>query len=222
MKRIVLSLALITYSGLILAQTKFGLKAGSNFASALLKEDGSSTTYSPSSRLSFNFTGLADIPLSPVISFQPGISVSGKGYETKETIDVVDFEYEYKQAADLLYLEIPLNAVAKFNAGNGKLLVGAGPYAGYGLSGKAKITIKGTDENGKAVSESEKVDIEFGDEEDKLKSLDFGVNFLTGYELNNGLSFNVGYGLGLSNISPKDSGSTMKHKIFSISLGFLF
>ena len=37
-----------------------------------------------------------------------------------------------------------------------------------------------------------------------FKPLDGGLNFIAGYEFNNGLCFNVNYSLGLADITPSD------------------
>src|SRR5690606_6333435 len=111
----------------------------------------------------------------------------------------------------IMSLDIPVNAVAKFpTGGSGNFFIGAGPYVGFGLSGK----YKGEDANGKFEN-----DIEFGSGEGKdLKRTDFGVNFLAGYQLTNGFQINAGYGLGLTNLAP-NSGS-IKNRVWSVGIGF--
>jgi hypothetical protein len=61
-------------------------------------------------------------------------------------------------------------------------------------------------------------DINFGEQGD-MSSIDFGMNFLLGYQLKNGLSVNAGYGLGLTNNYENLSS---KNKVFSLGLGFAF
>jgi len=225
MKKLFIAAALLLSSSAIFAQTKFGIKGGVNFANMTLKEDGSSATYSPSSQTSFHITGLADIKVNETFSFQPGLSLSGKGFSNKYSTDYsfVGFDYSasYENHTNVYYLEIPLNAVAKLQAGSGKFLIGAGPYTSFGLSGKTKTKTTGTDEEGNNVNETENEDIEFGSGEEQMKRFDFGLNFLAGYELQNGVSLNAGYGLGLNNLANSNEGS-VKNKVFSISVGFLF
>ncbi len=217
MKKLFIAAALLLSSSAIFAQTKFGVKGGVNFANVNVKEDESPFSMSPSSITSFHVTGLADIPVSSIFSLQPGLSFTGKGFK----VDMSEDGNTYKATANVYYLEIPINAVAKFPAGSGKFFIGAGPYAGIGLTGKTKTETSGDIAD---LIPSEKKDIKFGNnaEEDDLKRADLGLNFLAGYELNNGLTLNGGYGLGLTNLEPKGNGASSKHKVFSISVGFLF
>lgn len=86
-----------------------------------------------------------------------------------------------------MYIEVPVNLVYSIPTGNsGNIFLGAGPYAGFGIHGKAK---QGN------VSESGS----FSDAD--LKTFDAGLNFLGGYKFINGFLINGGYGLGLTNIA---------------------
>ena len=60
---------------------------------------------------------------------------------------------------------------------------------------------------------------------DNLKSVDFGVNFLAGYQLSSGLNFGAGYGLGLTNLTPTSTSSTnveQNNRVLSFTLGYAF
>jgi hypothetical protein len=222
MKKILFTATLLISSTLLFSQTKFGLKAGVNFANVTFEEEGSDLEVSPSSLTSFHFGGFAEIGLSKSLYFQPGLSISGKGFKFEQSESEGGFSGSEKITSNFMYLEVPLTLLAKFNAGTGKIFVGAGPYLGYGISGKEKYELKidgpGTEFD---ESESDSDDIKFGDKEEEYKPLDLGLNFSTGYELANGLFINAGYGLGLNNISNGE-GSSVKHKVVSISLGFKF
>jgi hypothetical protein len=200
MKKILFTATLLISSTLLFSQTKFGLKAGVNFANQQVKSEGVSASFS--SLTSFHLMGLVDYSISPSISIQPGLGISGKGFK-------LDMMGETAKV-NLMYLDIPVNAVAKFPIKSlGKFFIGAGPYAAIGISGKA--TADGEEDSENLFSE------------DGYKRGDFGLNLLGGLELKNGITFNVNYGLGLSNIAQSASdGDSLKNKVFSISLGFLF
>lgn len=195
----------------------FGVKAGLALPSQTTSAMGISV--STSTKTSFYVGALANIGISPIFSVQPGLTYVNKGgkIDFSEMIDEAgfdpdDFDGTQKATFNFSYLELPVNLVANFNAGEGKVFVGAGPYLGYALSGNAKVG---------SISE----DAEFGSGEDQVKRMEFGVNFLGGYQLNNGLNLHVGYGLGLSNLSNDNSSgikSTTKNKVFSVGLGFNF
>ncbi|RXF69139.1 porin family protein [Arcticibacter tournemirensis] len=198
MKKVFLSLSLLFVMGAVFGQeVKYGLKAGVNFANQTFSSSGMSVSLS--SLTSFHFHGFVDYGVSPNFSIQPGIGVSGKGFKSDSG--------EEEAEVNVMYLDIPVNALAKFPVSFGKIFLGGGPYAGVKLSEKYKL-------------EGETLD----EDESSFNTADFGVNFLGGLEFNNGLTLNANYGLGLINVM-KDSelaDVTAKNKVFSISVGFLF
>ncbi|HEX8376944.1 MAG TPA: porin family protein [Pedobacter sp.] len=201
MKKILFTATLLISSTLLFSQTKFGLKAGVNFANQQVSTQGISASFS--SLTSFHFMGLVDYSISPAFSIQPGLGISGKGFK----FDVEDVTGKI----NLMYLDIPINAVAKFPIKSlGKFFIGAGPYAAIGISGKG--TADGEEDSDDLFSE-----------EGGYKRGDFGMNFLGGLEFKNGITFNANYGLGLSNVAVNNEEDlSIKNKVFSISLGFLF
>ncbi|WAC40853.1 porin family protein [Pedobacter sp. SL55] len=191
----------------------FGVKAGVAFPSITLSSMGISVN--TSSKTSFYVGGIADINISPIFSFQPGLTYVGKGgkFDLSEMVEQIGVDPEELDGVDAVtfnysYLELPLNLLANFNAGTGKFFVGAGPYAAYALSANMKAG-------------DQKLDAEFGSEEGQLKRMEFGLNFLGGYKLSNGLNLHAGYGLGLSTTENSSEGTT-KNKVFSVGLGFNF
>ena len=195
----------------------YGVKAGVTFPTFSLSGDDFNGN-SAKSITSFYVGGIVNIPVHSMLSVQPGLTLIGKGGKTTSAIvgssDFVEFTP--------LYLEVPVNVVASFEAGPGKVFVGAGPYLSFGIGGKLKSTKSD-------VTTSQ--DLKFGtnsstDQSKHFKSLDFGVNFLLGYQLTNGLSINGGYGLGLTNISPNtdiaNNTGSLKNSVVSVGLGFAF
>lgn len=180
------------------AQIGYGVKAGVNLSKVSGKNINSDNL------TSFNFTGYMDAPIAPNLSIQPGISLQGKGGKSSFLEDNLNVENK----TDLMYLEIPVNFVYYVDAGMGDIFVGAGPYAGFGLSGKTKVG-------------NVKTDIEWGGD-NGMKRFDYGANFLVGYKFDNGFLVSGGYGLGLGNMMPKSVDSNMKqhNRTFSIGVGF--
>ncbi len=216
-------LVLLTLFGTLstYAQVSFGVKAGFSSASVSAEE-------ADLSRLSAWHAGaIADISLAENFSLQPQLLVSAKGAKQKgfsETIEIPGFPsetVEYPSSkATLTYIELPINFLYKHEAGAGKIFVGAGPYVGFGLSGKIKTD--GEDDgdikfDGKTFEEAGESD----EAAMHLKRMDAGANFLAGYELKNGLLFSVNYSLGLTNIAPEE-GDKWKNSYLGISVGYLF
>jgi len=184
------------------AQTSYGLKAGVNFAK--YKISGGNTTYTSDANTSFYITGYADIPFAPSFSVQPGLSLQGKGGK----VSAGEFGLDEDAKDNLMYIEVPVNLVYYVPTGDaGKVFLGAGPYAGFGIHAKAS---KGN------YSESGS----FGDA--GIKTFDAGLNLLAGYKLTNGFLINAGYGLGLTNMYKDIEGVTSKNRVFSVGVGYQF
>jgi opacity protein-like surface antigen len=217
MKTLVLSLLTVAGLGFAAsAQTNkpvtFGVKAGIAFPSMTVSSGSASVNFD--SKTSFYVGGTVDFAVSDIISIQPGLTFINKG--TKLNDNSISFEEEEfgtdeEATLNFKYLELPVNVVANFKLGSGKLFVGAGPYFAYALSANGKIG-------------SVKEDIKFGENESEFKRSDFGLNFLAGYQLNNGFNIHAGYGLGLSSILDQDVSEdiTFKNKVFSVGVGFSF
>ncbi|WP_316803841.1 porin family protein [Pedobacter nototheniae] len=218
MKKLTLSLLMVAGLGLAAsAQTspvKFGVKAGVTFPSLTTSgSDAGGETAFNKSTTSFYVGGTVDIPVSEMFSVQPGLSLIGKGGKESNLAGTT-----LSAKINTMYIEIPVNAVVSFKTGDaGKVFIGAGPYYAMAISGKLKVG-------------DQSADIKFGKSEDNLgeddlglRRGDFGVNFLGGFQLNNGLNIHAGYGLGLSNILPEGNGNVkLKNSVISVGVGFSF
>ncbi|MEO5910329.1 MAG: porin family protein [Pelobium sp.] len=213
MKKIILVAVAMVIGGATFAQsrtTTFGLKAGVNLPKYKYVNDNANTSNETETTTNFHVTGYANVPVSTYFSIQPGVSLQGKGakyYETGST-QIED---------NVLALEVPVNLVANLPAGPGKFYLGAGPYAGFNIAGKRKFISNNSTADR---------DLAFGDSNgDDLKSLDFGLNFLAGYQLSSGVNFGAGYGLGLTNLTPTSTSNTnieQNNRVLSFSVGYAF
>lgn len=207
MKKLLLSFgAVVLLAAGAQAQTSYGLKAGVNLGKySNLGDD-------QSNNVSFHVTGFADIPVAPQFSIQPGVSLQGKGTKFDGSLDNASAEY----TRNVMSIEVPVNAVYYIPAGTGNVFLGAGPYAGFNISGKDKL--KG-DLDG--YSGDTEWDLEFSGDNKDMNLIDAGINFLGGYKFNNGLLINAGYGLGLTNLNP-GNGDKINSRTLSFGLGFQF
>jgi hypothetical protein len=217
MKKIILVAVALVFGGATFAQTnsttgtkpRFGLKGGLNLPKYKYVNDNNNTSDETETTTNFHLTGYADAPIGGVFSIQPGISLQGKGakYFDNGTTQVED---------NVLAIEIPVNILANLAAGPGKLFIGGGPYAGFNVSAQRKFISGNTNST----------DLSIGNNSgDALKALDFGVNFLAGYQLSTGLNFSAGYGLGLTNLRPTSTSNTnveQNNRVLSFSVGFAF
>jgi len=191
-------------------KTTFGVRAGVNFTN-LNGEDDNGTDYKNKIKAGFNIGVNAEIPVASQFYLQPGLLFSTKGAKADEGDGKMN----------LSYLEVPINFLYKPTLGAGKLLLGFGPYVGFGIGGKYK-------EGNTDVKVKFKNDVKATDPSDKiyLKGLDFGGNLLVGYELTSNISFQLNAQLGMSNLEPKYNGkksdAKTKNTGFGISVGYRF
>ncbi|QHS57697.1 PorT family protein [Mucilaginibacter sp. 14171R-50] len=178
----------------------FGIRGGVNFAK-LSASDGNITATS-NSTTTFAAGVFADFKFGSV-SLQPALNYMGKGGEGDDGNGGVTKIKTY-------YLQVPVNVVYHIPATFGQVYFGAGPYVGYGLSGK--VTSTGLNVN---------ADVTFGDGPDDIKRTDFGLDGIAGFEFSNGFILGVNYDLGLSNVTNESSFST-KNRVFGVSVGFKF
>lgn len=212
MKKLVVAIAMLGISVGAFAQGQpmgFGIKAGVNFPK--YNFSGGSNTVETDASTNFHVTAFLDAPIfTDYLYVQPGLSLQGKGAKFAEGSFVGE---DFRVTQNTMWLEVPVNIVAKAPTGQmGHLFVGAGPYLGFGLSGKNKLS----GEN----SSTDLGDFKFGNDEDQ-KGLDFGLNFIAGYQLNSGLIIHGGYGLGLTNLAPNGSGDVKQtNRVWTVGLGF--
>jgi hypothetical protein len=204
---VVIALTVTTQS---FAQVKFGVKAGLNIANMLEKDNDETYSKDYKSKIGFHLGGTADFAISEKFAIEPGLLFSTKGYKMEDSGETMSY--------NLNYLEIPINAVYKIDLGSAKVLINAGPYLGFAISGKMKASVARFGENGD--EKEQKIEIGSDKEKDMIKPLDFGLNFGAGVDIK-GITIGLQYGLGLANLSlTTDNGYKMNNKVFGISVGY--
>lgn len=205
MKKLILSASAVLFGLGAFAQAPmgYGIKAGVNLPNYHYSSSGN--TFDTKASTNFHITGYLDAPVSNSVWIQPGISLQGKGAK-------FDFGNTGTYTENTMWIEVPVNAVAKFYTGDaGNFYIGAGPYAAFGISGKRNYS--------SSFGQAE-TDFKFGQDENQ-KGFDAGVNFLAGYQLSSGLTLGAGYGLGLANIAPNGTGNVKQNnRVLSFSVGF--
>jgi hypothetical protein len=203
MKKILFAALLVVSANVVMAQVRFGAKLGPNWANWTVKEDGQKDDEFKS-RLGFHAGFVADIGLSEKFSIQPQLLYVNKG-------SAIDHE-DHTDNAVIQSIDIPINFLFKAPSSGGNFFIGGGPNLGFNLSGMLK-----SDEEG-----DEKIEI--GSDVGQLKGFDFGLNFLAGYELKNGLFFSANYTPGLTNLANVPSGVdyTARSNYFGLSVGYFF
>ena len=156
------------------------------------------------SKIGYKVGLAAEYSFVEALSLQTGVLLSNKGakYEIEESGN------SYKGKNSLNYMEIPLNLAFKFN----NFQVHAGPYVGFGLSGKSEY--EGTS-GGNSVSEESTIKFKNNITESNLDDLDADATYMrrTDVGLNLGVGYRFGsvlvtatYSKGLSNLYPTYEG----------------
>ncbi|AWO01623.1 hypothetical protein DLD77_07910 [Chitinophaga alhagiae] len=225
-KRIVLTCMAVGLSVAAMAQVRVGVKGGWNIANVTNTNSGG--VDNNRSLNSFHVGAIADIPLSPVLSLQPGVFYTGKGSRLSE--GDTDGSTYYKTTTNPQYIEIPVNFVGKIPVGEqAKVFLGVGPYAAFGVAGKNKweASLAGVKTSGESnIKWDDDTPFNDGDQNrgyDKYKRFDYGGNFLAGVEFGNFL-ISAQYGLGFGKILSGADNSTddkSKNRVWSFSVGYL-
>ena len=207
MKKFLFTLLALASFSLINAQensTRFGAKAGLNISN--LTGEGADLIRAKTN-VGFHVGAVVEIPISENFAFQPELVYSNQGAE-------IDFP-GLEASSIINYINIPL--IAKYYIAQGFSLQ-AGPQISILVS--AEDTAEGSIDTGFGVINIEETE----DARDDYKTIDVGLNFGLGYQLEFGMFFDARYNLGLSNILDEDlfGDLDLKNSVFQISLGYKF
>jgi hypothetical protein len=200
------------------------LRAGINFANVTITNDGNIDDNKMLTSFQVGFTG--DVKMAPMLFFQPGILLTGKGSKTQSG-NTTDATY-YRATSNPLYVEIPANFVFKSPTGPVKFFAGAGPYLAIGIAGKNKV-------DGKFLGSSfhSEKSIEWSNDDPStlnyeegagygiMKRFDYGLNGLAGIQTEH-IVLGVNYGFGLAKLQSGSNSSAddkNKHRVFSVFVG---
>jgi hypothetical protein len=140
-----------------------------------------------------------------------------KGVQADATANLFGQSLRVSAKQSIGYLELPVNLAFAIPVGSHHLVIGAGPYGGYGVSGKTTIQSSVNSEN----TTEEMTDVKFGKQADELKRMDYGANAMVGFIMNNGLMFKLNYSYGLADLS-NDSQISHKNRYLGLSAAYFF
>jgi hypothetical protein len=209
---------IISCSNYLLFAQKFGIRAGGNASTMVMKDN--DITFSSSLLPGFHVGVFYNYELNNSLSFQPEIHFTSKGTSNKYTVDS-GFLGVVESTVDLTsyYLDIPLNVKSTFDLFNNKMYVTLGPVIGIGLAGRYKSSSTFLGETTNYIG-----DIKFGSnaDTDNLKRFDLGLAAGVGYQLSN-VQFGINYNHGLMNIAANTSnGTVFNNRSLSVTIGYTF
>ena len=190
----------------VYAQTDFGIKGGVNLATYSYGDREAPST--AEAITSFHLAGYLTMRMALGLYLQPEVALHSKGARVTKT-DAVDGAAEILQRTK--WLDIPINVLGKMPVGNNwNVFAGGGPYIGFAMNG----------ENTYADGSTSAVIIY---EDNNLRSLDYGINFLAGIKFSF-LSLHASYGFGLANITydTNNWSKNLKNRVLSLGIGVSF
>jgi hypothetical protein len=227
MKKLIIAVTVALTVSTMQAQTKFGVQLGLLSSKNKIEYDGVEPK-KLKSNIGIKFGVFAEIHISNNLYFNPSLNFVNKGgkEEDFENTTVANVSYANKYITN--YLELPLAFTYKANSTNG-FFATAGPVLGLGIGGKvsttanSNISIVGININDLGDEDRIKFDGKKDATEDNyhLKALEIGVTVAAGYELKNGLRFQLSFNPNFSDIDPKDK-SVYKNRYFALGVGFKF
>lgn len=221
MKSQFLLLALLIFSTVTFAQTtpSFGIRAGvtssgmrgdaiNNLDKMLDFAAGMITT---NNRTGFFAGGYASIPFGDVISLEPGLYYSQKGYELKGALNVKGLDFlgaNAKAKLNSQYIDLPLLLKANLNG----LQLFAGPQVSYLMQSDLKTTagVFGFNLLNKKMDAS-----------DQFNKWDAAVTGGVGYKFANGVNISASYDYGLSRVDANNSLNSYNHAV-KVGIGMTF
>jgi len=213
MKRILMLASAIALVGMAQSQTNrtsFGIKAGVNFQNLTGKDvNGDKLDNKLKTGIALGLN--AQIPVATDFYVQPGVEFNQKGAKSNDG----------DNKTSISYIDVPVSLVYKPMLGNGRLVLGFGPYIGFGIGGQ--IDGPGGEADVKFKNDVTIDDFTTGNA--YFKRIDAGANFFAGYEMSNKLSLQLNTQLGLTKINPSiegipDDKSSVKNTGFGLSLGY--
>ena len=192
---VVAMLAIVTAAS---AQLNLGVKGGVNYSNFV----GGKASDFYKAKIGFNIGLAADYEFAPSMAIQSGLFFTTKGATFKDAD---------KASIDLMYLQVPIHYAYKIDVSPGtRVVLHAGPYVAYGVSGKAK-------------SGSTSVDLfkeyEFlGTKYSAMQRFDAGLGLGVGAEFGQFL-VDLGWDMGLVKLNKN---SDLKNMSASLSVGYKF
>lgn len=157
--------------------------------------------------LHLHIGGTAHIQIGGYFAVRPSLIFKTGSFKDAELL-----EDEYKRSLTRIAVPIPLLFSKEFE-NEAKFYIGAGPNFMYSLGGKE-------------VEGSISRKLMFGnDPGNDLKRLDLGLHFKTGFQWSNGLTMNLFFNGGMTNINPNSTYNDYKLKSMDalcFSVGWMF
>ena len=201
----IMAFAFVFLSFSVRSQSFTGVFAGGGYST--IKGDDIANGVSVSGKITVNVGVKTELKFSDKLFLMCVMEYCGKGYKAKDGIHTNNVSLDYIQFPFSLLYKLPLDEDAK-----NQILIGAGPYAGFGINYKTKWT---TTDPLVANSEGE----ENGNFADYgIRITDFGLTGLIGAQLGSKIQLIASYQPGLVNIFYSTDFGLVKNRRIGLQL----
>lgn len=195
--------------------SQFGLRGGLNLSTISISGLGSEDFEDAiKTKTGFHFGFTYQIPLSPMVSIEPGLILTNKGF----LVEYSEGDFKVSNKSSSYYLELPVLLKVKFALAGANLFIQGGPYMAIGIGG----TLHSHNEDmGDIFDEVHDINWGSGDK-DNQELIDIGLSVGAGVEFN-AFQIALNYEFGLTNIIPTAPGDEKAtNRVLGISLGYNF
>lgn len=199
------------------AQITFGVKTGLNLSNFFEKNDDKVLSEDYKNKVGANLGLTVDFPINNNLGVQTGLTFQNRGYRIDEVKDVAGYDLELESKTYLNYIDIPINLKYTFELSSFNIYAMGGLYAGTALNGRyeGSSTFRGR-------TDKTEFDIDFGNDQGEIKSLDYGFNLGAGVEFG-AFGLNLTYSHGLANLSNNTTNDyRINNRLISISATYRF
>lgn len=213
-----IAIIVLATSNTTFAQVKFGIRGGLNLTNMLVTNSNNKVNEFKKLKPGFQLGVTSKFIITEKLSLESGLLFSTKGFKDKfPAFPVTTFNVNY--------LELPIHAVYKIHLGKTNLLIQAGPYIAYALSGKGRTDSNNSSSDDPLIPSPVEKEWELkigNDKQDFIKPLDWGLNIGTAVEFKH-LTMGLQYGISLADISTNGYNKNVtRNSVFSILLGYTF
>lgn len=192
MKNLLLVVVATLFTTVSFAQ--IGIKGGANLSK--LNGESGGINIDSDSKVGFHFGVFTELELTEGLFLRPELLYVNKG--GKFELDFSGQKIETTNTRN--YIEVPIYLGYRIDLSSVNIVLNAGPYISYGISGKDK-------------TDDDEIDIEFGSGEEEVKPLDIGLSMGAGVEFTDQLGLFLSFDPGLANLSNVDEAESRNSNI---------
>lgn len=220
-KACLLSAFTLVFFNILNAQIKWGIGAGPHNASVIEKNNLQDwgqqykKNFIPLSSFHAGIFSEINLNKNENLAIQPSLLYTTKGRKFSKSYDstksFLNDTSLINASWKISYLELPVNLIYRVSlSSNVRFLLGGGPSVSYLLNSKTSYDL--INASGERTSYDDKM--ANGDEVNKYKKLNWGLNALAGFDFNDRFMFTVNYSRSISDFYTASYDGSFKHQLW--------